>query len=104
MFARVITIKARPGKMPEAVKLSEEVVVPSVQTYPGFHHWYSFVDWKQEKGVSIAVWENEADMNRYQQEVMPGVFQELSKYIEIESAQVETFDVPISAPADVMPV
>ena len=104
MFARVITIKSRPGMMPEAVKLSEEVVVPSVQSFPGFHHWYSFVDWEQEKGVSIAIWENEADMNRYQQEVMPGVFQELSRYVAVESAKVETFEVPISAPAEMVPV
>lgn len=100
MFARVITIYARPGMLNEAINLSREVVIPSVVSHPGFHHWYGFVDWEKEKSVSIALWENEADMNHYAQEVMPGVFKELGKYIQVENAKMETLDVVFDAPAE----
>ncbi|MDJ0755039.1 MAG: antibiotic biosynthesis monooxygenase [Ardenticatenaceae bacterium] len=96
MFARVMSMKVKPGQMTAALDLAEYVVVPTLETYPGFDHWYSFVDWDTEKVMSVAIWRNEVDMNRYSREVMPGVLAAMGQHVEVEDSVIQLFDVAIS--------
>ncbi len=93
MLAQIITMQAKPSQMETAVDLTRNHFAPSMQIYPGFHHWYSLVDWELEKVLSIAIWKNEASMNRYSQNILPQMFQKLGKFVDIEAVGITTFDV-----------
>ena len=95
MLAQIITMQAKPSQMETAVELAEHIVAPKVQTYPGFHHWYSLVDWELEKLLSVTIWANKTSIDRYGREFLPQVLHAMSKYIEAETAVVETFEVAI---------
>ncbi len=95
MLAQIITMQAKPSQMETALNLTRNVIAPSMQVYPGFHHWYSLVDWELEKVLSIAIWQNEASMNRFSQDMLPQMFQKLGKFIDVEAARIDVFEIVV---------
>jgi heme-degrading monooxygenase HmoA len=75
MYARVSIAPAVPGKSDEVVRIYRESVVPACKTQKGFKGLYLLHDRKTGKGITMSLWETEADMTAaeasgfYQQQV-----------------------------------
>ncbi len=62
MYARVTLAQLQPGKVEELVQFLQENVVPAAQAYQGFKGLLLLTDESTNKGIALALWENEADM------------------------------------------
>ena len=75
MFARVTIGQFLPARMDEATGIYRDSVVPAAKQQKGFNGLYVLGDRKTGKGLTIALWETEADMlagensGYYQQQV-----------------------------------
>lgn len=61
MYARVITTQLLPGKVDDAISLWRDNVTPSLKQTKGFRGAYLLGDRATGKGVTITLWESEAD-------------------------------------------
>ena len=61
MLARVVTIRVRPEKMDECIRIFRERNAPSIATQSGFHHGHWWVDRASGRATSVTFWENEID-------------------------------------------
>lgn len=61
MFARVITVHAQPGKIEEAATLYRDSVIPAARQQKGFNGAFLLTDPVTGKGVSVTLWDTEAD-------------------------------------------
>ena len=61
MYARVITIQVQSGKLNEAVSIYRDIVIPAAKQQKGFKHAVLLTDPGTGKGISITIWESEAD-------------------------------------------
>ncbi|MHB1201101.1 MAG: antibiotic biosynthesis monooxygenase family protein [Polaromonas sp.] len=61
MFARLITVHAQPGKIEEAATLYRDSVIPAAKKQKGFKGAMLLTDPVTGKGLSITLWETEAD-------------------------------------------
>jgi heme-degrading monooxygenase HmoA len=61
MFARVITVQTQPGKIDEAATLYRDSVIPAAKQQKGFSGAMLLTDAVTGKGISITLWETEAD-------------------------------------------
>jgi len=75
MYARVSITQVQPGKTDEGIRIHRESVVPACKQQKGFKGLYVLGDRKTGKGLTISLWETEADMTAgeasgfYQQQV-----------------------------------
>ena len=75
MYARVSIAQGQPGKEDEIAHLHQDSVVPACQQQKGFKGLYLLNDPKTNKGMTITLWDTEADMTvgessgHYQQQV-----------------------------------
>lgn len=63
MYARIGTVQILPGKVDELINIFHESILPVAKQQKGFKGGYLLTDRKTSKGISIALWETEADMN-----------------------------------------
>lgn len=63
MFARVTITEGSPAEIDTAIRFMRETVLPQARSMRGFRGGYLLVDRKTGKGMSIALWETEADLN-----------------------------------------
>ncbi|MDQ1922087.1 antibiotic biosynthesis monooxygenase family protein [Massilia pseudoviolaceinigra] len=61
MFARVTHVQAKPEKLAEIVALYNDSVLPVLQQLQGFKSTFLLTDPDSGKGMSITLWETEAD-------------------------------------------
>ena len=61
MFARVITFPFNIDKLDEAAKRFEDRVIPAMKLQKGFRGGYLLTDRKAGKGISMTLWDSEAD-------------------------------------------
>ena len=61
MFARVITVHAQPGKIDEAAAVYRDSVIPAAKKQKGFSGAMLLTDPVTGKGISVTLWETEAD-------------------------------------------
>ena len=61
MFARVITVHAQPGKIEEAATLYRDAIIPAARQQKGFNSALLLTDPVTGKGVSVTLWDTEAD-------------------------------------------
>jgi heme-degrading monooxygenase HmoA len=61
MYARVINSQVKSGKTDDAVSIWREKVAPGLKQAKGFKGAYLVGDRKTGKGVTITLWETEAD-------------------------------------------
>ncbi len=61
MLARVVTIRVRPEKMDECVRIFRERNAPAIAAQPGFDHGHGWVDRASGRATSVTFWTNEAD-------------------------------------------
>ena len=75
MYARVSIAQSQPGKADEVIRIHRDSVVPAAKQQKGFKGLYLLHDRKTGKGITITLWETEADMTAgetsgfYQQQV-----------------------------------
>lgn len=62
MYARVITVQTQPGKIAEATAVYRDSILPAAQQQKGFHSGFLLTDPITGKGVSVTLWDSEADM------------------------------------------
>ena len=62
MHARVVNVQVQPGKRDEAIGLYRDSVAPAAKQQRGFKSSLLLTDPSTGKGVSITLWETEADM------------------------------------------
>ena len=62
MHARVVTVQIQPGKTEEAIRIFRESVVPAAKQQKGFKSIMLLTDPNTGKGVSVGLWESEADL------------------------------------------
>lgn len=61
MYARVTSTQISPESADEAIQLWQESVMPEVQQQKGFKGAYLLANRKVGTGVTITLWETEAD-------------------------------------------
>jgi heme-degrading monooxygenase HmoA len=61
MFARVITVQAQPGKIDEAATVYRDSIIPAAKEQKGFSGAMLLTDPVTGKGISVTLWETEAD-------------------------------------------
>jgi hypothetical protein len=57
MYARMNTARWNPETYDEAMRLTEETIIPAYQNHPGFEGYMLLTD--GEKGVAITLWDSE---------------------------------------------
>lgn len=62
MYARAVTVQFQPDKMDEAISVYRDSVVPAAKQQQGYKGGLLLTDPNTGMGISIALWETEADM------------------------------------------
>ena len=62
MFARVTFTTVQPSKFDEAIKLNRDSIMPAAKKLKGFKAFYGLSNRDTGKGITISMWETEADM------------------------------------------
>lgn len=62
MKANVATVQLQPGKFDEAARIYRDVVIPDIKQQQGFKAAFLLTDPSTGQGVSITMWETEADL------------------------------------------
>lgn len=62
MHARVVYTQVQSGKIDEAIRIYRDSVTPAAEKQKGFKGGYLLTDRATGKGISISLWETEADM------------------------------------------
>lgn len=61
MYARIVTSQLKPGTADQAIQVWRDKVLPTVKGAKGFKHGYMAGDRNSGKGVTVTLWETEAD-------------------------------------------
>ena len=84
MNARVTIVQVRPDKLEETIGIYRDSVAPAAQQQKGFKGLLMLTDPATGKGISIGLWETEADMIAGESS---GYFQQqLAKFKDVFSA------------------
>ena len=92
MLARVVTIRVRPEKMDECIRIFRERNAPSIATQPGFHHGHWWVDRASGRATSVTFWENEPD-ERASRAHIAGLVERMTDVLASEEVDQEICEV-----------
>ncbi len=82
MFARIVEFIPKQEKKEEVVNLVRNEVLPILKKQPGFLEILPFVpETKTEKMITITLWAEKRDAERYEREVYPKVEGILKPYL-----------------------
>jgi heme-degrading monooxygenase HmoA len=82
MFARILEFTPKLEKREEVVNVVRKEVLPVLKSQPGFLEILPFVpETKTEKLVTVTLWAEKRDAERYQREVYPKVEGILRPYL-----------------------
>jgi heme-degrading monooxygenase HmoA len=62
MQARVTTVTVQPRKLDEAISVARDSIMPAAKKQKGFKQYLLLVDRNAGKGITITLWNTEADM------------------------------------------
>lgn len=62
MYARVTMFQMQPSRRDEAVRITEQEIIPAMKDEQGFKHMYVLGDPTTGDGMVISFWESEADL------------------------------------------
>jgi heme-degrading monooxygenase HmoA len=65
MHARVTTVSVQPDKVAETTRIYNESILPSVKAANGNRGVFLLIDSASGKGMSITLWNSEADGQTY---------------------------------------
>jgi heme-degrading monooxygenase HmoA len=66
MHARVTTVQLRPDKVDDSIALYQQEILPVITAQPGYQGVYLFTDRATGNGVSITLWNSEAEAQAYE--------------------------------------
>ncbi len=83
MFARILTCEVKAEKKEDFVKVMKNEVLPILKKQPGFQEILPFFPEKmrEEKSVTISLWNTKSDAERYEREVYPKVLEIVRPYV-----------------------
>ena len=61
MYARVTTTQGNPDQIDEAINIVRDLILPAAQERSGFSGYLLLADRGTGKGITISLWESEAD-------------------------------------------
>lgn len=65
MFARVTSVSVQPDKVSEVTRIYNESILPAVKSAKGNRAVYLLIDAASGKGMSVTVWDSQADGETY---------------------------------------
>ena len=74
MHARVTTVQLRPDTLDASIGLYQQETVPVITSQPGYQGVYLFTDQVTGNGVSIMLWNSEAEAQAYE---TSGIYRQL---------------------------
>ena len=81
MYARVVNVKIKPGKLDKSIELYNNSVTPAAKEQKGFKGTYLLTDWNTNRGMSISFWETKEHMHAGE---ASGYYQEqIDKFTEL---------------------
>ena len=92
MFARIVTMRIKPGTGTEFSQTIENKILPLLRKQKGFRDELTFVAPGGAEAVGISLWDQREQADAYNTIVYPQVMQELSKVID-GTPRVQTFEV-----------
>ena len=98
MYARVTTTQIAPDKVDEAIRLWRDSVMPAAKQQKGFKSGRLLIYRKTGKGLSVGLWETEADL-RATGETSAYLQEQLAKFASFFTAPpvVEHYEVAAEA-------
>ena len=83
MFARILEFEVKLEKKEEFVKVVKNEVLPILKKQTGFLEILPFFPEKmrEEKVITISLWNTKADVERYEKEFYPRVFNIVKPYL-----------------------
>ncbi len=97
MHAGVVSVRLRPGKTEEAVRIYQDSVVPELRQMQGFEGGYVLTNAEAGKGYIIGLWESLEDAESFESS---GAFREqAAKFEDIlaEPPSREVYEVSVQA-------
>lgn len=73
MHAGVVSFRAQPGKMEEAVRTYRDMVMPTLQEQKGYKGGLLMTDAETSKGYVVGLWETQDDAEAFESS---GAYQE----------------------------
>jgi heme-degrading monooxygenase HmoA len=61
MHARIVTVQFQPGKVDEGTQIYRESILPEMRQQAGFQGVMALLDRSTDKGISITLWQTEAN-------------------------------------------
>ncbi|HEY7851217.1 MAG TPA: hypothetical protein VIC27_14200 [Ktedonobacterales bacterium] len=65
MHARVTTVSVQPDKVAETTRIYNESILPAIKAANGNHGVFLLIDYASGKGISITLWNTQADGEAY---------------------------------------
>lgn len=78
MYAQMLKGQLKPEKIDFVTQTMEKEVIPLLRKQHGFRDELSFFDRNVKEGYQISLWENKADLEKYEREVYPKVRDKIS--------------------------
>src|SRR5438132_4903463 len=97
MFARVIRVQATPEQGESLNRVFREQGIPIVRQAKGFKGQSLLADRKAGKGMSISLWETEADAEAFGAATEPAPLRTQGQTLGL-SAHVDTYEVAFQSP------
>ncbi len=91
-FARIVTVKLKPGVGPDYARTIDEVVIPIMRKCAGFRDEIAMVSTDGTQMVGISLWERREDAEAYSREAYRPEIEAIQGYMDGEPALV-TYDV-----------
>ena len=93
--ARVLTATAQPGKTDELIQIARDSILPAAGQQPGFKGMLLLTDRTTGKGISLTLWETEADLKA--SEASGYLREQLGKLTNVLATQVvrEAYEVDV---------
>ena len=70
MYSRIVTVQVNPDKTDEAIAIFQDSVIPAAKQQKGFISLMMLMDRSSGKGMSVGVWESEADLKANERRVV----------------------------------
>jgi len=92
-FARNVQFEIKPGQSKEFNRVMHSDVLPLLKKQNGFSEELTMI--KQDKGIAISVWKDQASADAYVTAAYPQVLEKLNPLL-VAAPRVETYDVTAS--------
>jgi hypothetical protein len=95
MFARILEITPKLEKKEELIRVIKNEVLPILRKQPGFLEILPFLpEVKNERMITISLWTEKKDAERYAREVLPRIEEIVKPYLvvpfDVKNYMVET--------------